>query len=267
MVIVITLPNHSKAQKKTDVIENSWASQIRVDAKLSDWGDTLLNVDKSTGLQYQIANDDRSIFIAVKALEQRDINKIMGGGLTVSINTEGKKRAGAFITFPAINQAVLAAMFRNIMRSQGQNQPPNTDAIRSKMIENAKEIYVNGFKEITEDTISIYNEYGIRAALNFDDKGHLIYEMAFPKSLYPILSDKDFLLSIKVNGITPPQMGAGGMGGFGGGGGDRQQVVIGGGAPGGGGRGGQQFNLAEISYLFTPAELWTNQRLAPSKKD
>ena len=72
------------------------------------------------------------------------------------------------------------------------------------LIEGAKEIQVVGIKAISDVMISVYNEYGIKAAMQFQDKKTLTYEIAVPLrylSTITVNSNK-FFYNVKLNGIS-----------------------------------------------------------------
>ncbi len=256
----------------------------KADAKLGEWGE-LQAYNKATQLYYTLANDDKNLFLVVKISDATNINKVLAGGIDLTINTAGKKKdKDAFIiTFPVVNRNAM----RNAMRSRGgggggfgggggaQPGAPVDSAVilamRKQAISAIKEIKVLGFKEITDTLISIYNEYSIKAVVNYDEKGELVYELSLPLSLLKISTDapKEFAYNLKVNGLQIPNrggFGGGGGGGFnggGGGGGGRNGGGGGGGNAGGGGggvrAGGGGFNMEEMT---TPTDFWGKYTLA-----
>ena len=267
--------NAQKRQK--DIQENSVfvSVPIKIDGKLNDWKDTLQAFNRTTSLGYTIANDEKNIYLVIKSADAANNNKILAGGITFTINTEGKKKdTEAFIvTFPVINTAARPQGQRGQgvpggQRQQGQvqRQSQGTDASaierRKQQLAQFKEIKVFGFNEITDSLISIYNEYGIKVATSFDTKGNFIYELAVPLKSLDLKTDNKNELSynIKINGRQFGGRGFGGgfganqAGGFGDGGGR-------GGAGGGFGayQGGE--NRANIS-IADPVDFWGKYSLA-----
>ncbi len=152
------------AQKLPGIQENSlWApDNVKIDARLNDWGDKLQAYNKTLGIYYTLANDDKNLYLVVKATDQAIKNKISGGGIDLTINTEGKKsKNGAYvISFPLIDSKNM----RSQMSLMGK--PMDSTAIanaRKQVIKTFKEIKLTGFKDITDNVISIYNQYGIKA--------------------------------------------------------------------------------------------------------
>lgn len=260
------------AQKIQNVQETSvWAiAPVKIDGKTSD--ETFQAYNKSTLLFYTLSNDANNIYLVVKSTDAANNNKIMMGGITVNINPNGKKKEkdGSSITFPVIarpqrGQGGGNAGFQRPQqgqRLQGASADSAAAARRKQQLAAVKEIKVLGIKDITDSLISIYNEYGIVAVANFDEKGSYVYELAVPLKLLGLTpASKDFSYNIKVNGF---QFG----GGFGGG--NRPAVVMtdgggGGGGQGGGFRGGQGGGGVRGGFdpsAFLPTDFWGKYSLA-----
>jgi hypothetical protein len=234
-------------QKLNAIQEGSvWApAGIKVDAKMTEWNDTYQAYNKTTELYYTLSNDDKNLYLAVKSGSTQNSNKIMAGGVSLTINTADKKKdKDAFVVvFPYVNRAgrgnrgAGGAGGDRQRGAGGQRLPPDSAAIaaqRKAAVAALKEIKVFGFKDIEDSVISIYNEYSIKAAADYDAKGNLVYEIAVPLKLMGLSVEnaKEFAYNLKVNGLQlgPQGIQVGGEGGFAGGGG--------GGGFGGGGRGG-----------------------------
>ncbi|SDD46203.1 hypothetical protein SAMN05216464_101796 [Mucilaginibacter pineti] len=242
-------------------------ASVKIDGKLLEWGGGLQAYNKSTGLYYTLANNAQNIFLVIQSTDQINSRKIIAGGISLTINTDGKKKdKDAFvITFPMVSQSAMRGQFRRRGNSGDQQGAPDSAAIlamRQQVHNAAKEITVSGFKDIADSVISIYNEYGIQAAVDYDAKGNLVYELALPLSLLHIaVADaKELAYNIKVNGIQQRNRegdGGGGNdgsgGGFGGGGG-RRGGSGGGGFGGGGGRGGG--GGADLQSMMSPTDFW-----------
>jgi len=238
---------------KTIQATSVWAPvNVKVDGSLKEWDDTFQAFNKTTKLFYTICNDDKYLYFIVKSIDVPTTDKIVGGGLTLNINTDDKKKDKDVysITFPNIPRQT---------RGQGGGRggaggggggrggggfggggrgpaAPDSAAIaakRKQTVDMAKEIKVLGFKDITDTLISIYNEYSIKAGLSYDPLGNYGYEMAVPLKLLNLSIDdaKEFSYHIIVNGLPSPQ-------GPGQGGRDGQQGNAGGGNAGGGNAGG-----------------------------
>ena len=279
--LIIFLSFVSKAQKLPDVqtIALNAPINIKIDGKGTEWGDNFAANNKRTSLLYSMANDDKNLYLVIKSSGSANINKIMMGGITLSVNTDGKKKEkdAPSVTYPVIKRTARAqAGGRQAGGAGGQGRGGNTagDATGQNRVQlttaqrdslslinyktqlaAVKEIKVLGFKNITDSLISIYNEYGIKTLATFDDTGGMIYELAIPLSLLNLstANPKEFAYQIKVNGLVTTSFGGaaggGGRGGSGGGG-------AGGGRIGGGSFGGQAGGTSSFQDLMSPTDFW-----------
>lgn len=247
----------TQAQKKNEVIENSIApQQVKIDGKLNEWGDSLKNYNAAAKLSYVIANDENKLYLAIRSSDKQIISKIMVGGIDFTVNTSGKKKEGPTVTFPVIN--------RQGMRQQGgkpNKQQFDTTEMRQKMFSQIKEIKVNHFKSIVDGSISIYNDYGISAAVAYDASGGLVYELAIPLQQLELSATDNKVLAynIKINGLQLPQMPSEGnreSGGYPMGGG-----MYGGGMYGGGGMGRYNGNAMDRNPMFQSTDFWIKATL------
>jgi hypothetical protein len=211
------------AQKLPDVQINSLSApvNIRVDGKHTEWKDVYAAENKRTALLYSIANDDKNLYLIIKSTSAASANKIMLGGITFVVNTQGKKKEkDAFsVTYPLVQRTTRNQGGRNggqggnrIGQGGGQNRNQQTQeqrdssiaVMRKTALAGVKEIKIAGFKEITDSLISIYNEYGIKTVASFDAKGAFVYELALPLSLLELspTDGKEFVYQIKVNGMN-----------------------------------------------------------------
>lgn len=246
----------SYAQKTPDIQISALVApaNIRVDGKLSEW-QSFAAENKRTELFYSLANDNKNVYLAIKSATKESLNKILAGGISFTINPEGKKREkeGATITFPLINR---------VNRNQGQRQPggqgrpqrggmggfqnrgqqdaKTRDSIasvqRKAQLSAIKEIKIAGIKSIQDSLISIYNEHGIKAVATIDETGAFVYELALPIDLLLLKAGQEFAYQIKLNGLSNMNFGGGN---------------------GGGGRPGDNFGFAGGGQdMMSPTDFW-----------
>ncbi len=274
LIGALFLTNSSFAQNFESI--SKAPDQLKIDGKLTEFSDSLVNYDKTTKLNYALAHDAKNIYVFIKAIGQAEQRKIMAGGISVSVNAAGKKKANAIITFPVIDRAAMMTEMRNRgsqskdggQRAERTPEERNAErvAMQKKILSNLKEIKIAGLKDITVESISIYNTYGIKTGINYDSKNALVYELAIPLELVNVnlTKDSEIAINIKLNGLEMPEsnnngggMGATGSGGFGGG---SSQGGFSGGRPNGGSAaGGASSNFLS---MFTPTEFWVKAKLA-----
>lgn len=265
--------------QNNEIILNAPAS-VKIDGKLTEFADSLANYDKTTKVYYAIAHDVNNLYVFIKANGQQEQSKIMAGGISVSVNNKGKKKESSTVTFPVVDRVAMMSAMRSGRGEQGnrsgsgapaEKTPAEREAqrteMRKKMISQFKEIKVSGLNDISVESISIYNTYGIKTGINYNDKNALIYELAIPLKLVNIDlgSADEIAVNIRLNGIELPETGSSNGGGFGGGEGRPTGGFGGGGFGGGsfgGGRTGGEAGSVNMMALFTPTAFWVKAKLA-----
>ncbi|WP_448698560.1 hypothetical protein ACFGVR_17085 [Mucilaginibacter sp. AW1-3] len=297
-LFVTTLCGHVQAQKDIQAANLKAPEGIKIDGKLNEWGYDFQAYNKTTKAYYTMANDDKNLYLVVKVKDKLNIVKTLGGGISLTINTADKKKdKDAFvITFPmppprgAGRSALRGA--RGGFGGGNQTQTPAQIDSASRVAHKTalgliREIGVLGFKDITDSTISIYNEYGIKAAAGFDEEDSFVTELAIPLKLLALNADdpKEFAYNFKMNGVNAGNRnrdnggdggfggnngggrnggGAGGGGNFGGGGGGGGRAGRGGG--GGNFGGGNNSGITAMEELTTATDFWGKYTLARSAK-
>jgi hypothetical protein len=264
--------SHLKNVQATSV----WApANVKIDGKVNEWEDNFQAYNKSTRLFYTLSNNEKYLYLAITSTDAQNNTKIAAGGITLTINTEGKKRdKDAFIiTYPVISTSGRGRGRGGRRQQSSENDTAATNAAHRQFIESSKEIKVFGFKDVDDTLISIYNEYGIKAAIGYDTLGNYNYELAIPLKLLGLSPDNtsEIAYNVKVNGLQIGntvqgkvmldgiQSGGGGIsisgnGGFGGGGR---------GGRGGGSRGGEKANNdLDFQDLTSPTDFWGKYTLA-----
>jgi len=66
----------------------------------NEWNEPLNEYNSDTKLAFALANDDQNLYIIVESLDPETTMKVLSGGITLNINTAGKKKAGIQLTFP-----------------------------------------------------------------------------------------------------------------------------------------------------------------------
>ena len=219
LLILLDFISANAQKRQKDIQDNSLfvSVPVKIDAKLNEWQDTLQAFNRNALVGYTIANDKKNLYLVIKSSDAINSAKILAGGITIALNTEGRKNnKDAFaITFP-VNTVARSGGQRSSAIQGGQRQmgrggqfprrTSETDSVilerRKAQIAQFKEIKIHGFKAIPDSVISIYNEYGIKVAMGYDAKGSLIYELAIPLNLLDMVTDgkKEVAYNVKLNG-------------------------------------------------------------------
>jgi YD repeat-containing protein len=245
---------------------------IVVDGSIKEWGDSLRYYNAEKRINYALANNKDTLYMAVRVNDRSEQARILRAGITFSINPKGKKKEVFSITYPlSTNGSPI-----NIQRDENSEITTRQDheALMQAVLTTLRGIKVEGFKDIEGDMITTSNTYGIKTAVDYDDKGYLICEAAIPLTLLhaDIASKDEWAFNFKINGITRPvtsqgegQEGGGGRGGRGGGGmggGGRGGHGGGGGKGGRGGGPGGADGGTDRSAIFKSEDFWEKFYLA-----
>jgi hypothetical protein len=169
----------------------------------------------------------------------------------LGIDPHGKKKETFSITFPLADPGSPLEFPKPQNDNNGEITKEDRDELMRERVTKLRNIKVEGFKDIEGDMITTSNTYGIKAAIDYDEKGNLVYELAIPLQFFHAdekeMAKNEWAFNFKINGVQKPagagatansdHQGGGGMSGMGGGG--RGGRGGGGGMGGGGGRGGR----------------------------
>lgn len=241
---------------------------IVVDGSIKEWGDSLRYYNAEKRINYAVANSKDTLYMAMRVNDRSEQMRILKAGITFSINTKGKKKETFSITFPLATNGNASLLNPP---TDGDDKE-NHEALMQAVLTVLRGIKADGFKDIEDDMITTSNTYGIKTAIDYDDKGYLVCEAAIPLVLFHAENDalkNEWAFNFKINGITRPatqgegqEGGHGGRGGGGMGGGGR------GGRGGGGGRGSRGGGMggaggsSDRSALFTSEDFWERFYLA-----
>lgn len=251
------------------VFAQATIQKIKINGLLEEWPN--LQNNKSTGTFYQFYSDQKNFYIALRFTDDTYIKKVIAGGLTLSINTEGKKNVkDAYqITIAPVEDYRTTRQFT----STPIKIDSATQAHRKEVLTKMKELQLVGFTEIPDSIISIYNTYGIKISAKADDKGSLGYEISIPLEQLKMTADKksDIAINVQFNAVNfrsnrtaNASAGGGNMariggnsGGGNGGGGNRNSGggFGGGGNRTGGGSGGSS-GYGDIQLLTSANDFW-----------
>jgi len=209
LISVMWLPNAS-AQKKDLPAPGPMPKApagVTIDGQLNEWDASSLVYNDDSKLKYAITSDDSYLYL-VANLDQKAIRqKVLGAGITISVNTEGKKKKSYSFTYPV---------------------PVTDESLNYVAKQHARQINAktDGFKGV-DDNITLPDDHGFKGAFAFKDDGAMGYEVAIPLKALSFKPGANSLnINITVNALDKPM-----------GGGDAP-VTASGGSRGGGSRGG-----------------------------
>lgn len=207
LIFMVALTGSVLAQRNKGSVQQTldWASGIRVDGVLDDWGDTLLYEHAAQKLQYQIKNDNEHIYVAMRIVDMERQLQVLGQGCSFMINTAGKKREGPAVIYPVADRLA----FRAIMSADNDNRPED---MREGALKAIRAIYIMRFEDVLDGQISLDNNYGIYASAAIDSSDALCFEAVIPFDRLGILADDahELAFNVKINGVIIPTSGGAG---------------------------------------------------------
>lgn len=213
-LLAMMLFERTYGQKLPNVQKESLRApgNVKIDGKLNEWGGKLQAYNKVAEIFYTIANDDNNLYLAIQATDPEIIEKIIAGGVTLTINTSGNKneKNAAIITFP-IYQTDKDHPYLNLseqkktLKKDAVNNQIRMDSLKNAgnyKLKNAfKFIGTSGLNTIADELIPIYNTDGILAAAILDDDLFYNCEIAIPIKLFADGSAVNQLTyNVKLNG-------------------------------------------------------------------
>jgi hypothetical protein len=245
------------------------ATPPTIDGKATEWTDSL-QYDSNSKLQYLVLNDTRTLYIRLKANDAQTQAKLVYLGMVVWFDTTGRNQQQFGIRYPLpIDLESLPKGENN--RPAGAMGPSAAERLAEhqtrlrQVLLTTKEMELLNFRGNKEPVLTdAQSQLGMKAAIDLDAQGNLIYELAVPlrfiyRRVPQLATGQAATVGVSLAGMKPKMPksdsgsdpnsvmnNGGGMGGYGGGGMGRM---------GGGMRGGPQ-------YSFSPLTLRISAQLA-----
>jgi hypothetical protein len=211
VLVFFTLPVITNAQKKLpNLQEISLYAPVntKIDGTATEWNNELQAYNKATDLSYTLSNDDEKLYLTVQAKYRDVVDKILRGGITLTINHTVKKKddKAVSITYPVLRDADMSLISNKFAGKSNEYRENKGVAIKvddlNELLQSKDKIIdISGIETISDLSISIYNNEGIKAASKFDD--HLVYtcEIAIPLKFLALPNNGAgaFSYQIKVN--------------------------------------------------------------------
>lgn len=181
-----------------------------VDGSIADWSLPLRFYDKDSHLQYSLANNDSMLYICFRVTEPEYQMKILKGGLTINIDTTGKKREDISLICPIPeNRCPLNNRRIDMDGSMPQSNANQMQYLLKEELPLAFSQYtLEGFKH--NGTFSASKDtQNIKVATMINDFNAFVIEYSirissFYKPLQPSDAERKISLSFVVKGISAP---------------------------------------------------------------
>jgi len=269
--------------KSSAAVPGTWQSTpIVIDGDCTDWPSPYPNYDARSMVAYATSNDGENLYVTMQTGDALTQIKILKQGMTVSLDTTGKKDPTFNINYPLQNEDDLSELF-----SQGgdrQKKDGSTQLSRQfeqklrKSTESANQFSIDGFGKCSGGyMVSQSIPCGIKVKVSIDEYKQLVWEAVIPfKAIYnkevisAAYAGKPISVCFSVKGFKNPSskgnsnaapmnnnsMGGGGMGSGGMGGGGRMNS-----SPMGA-NAGTQNKANPMQRLYESTKTWKHFRLA-----
>jgi len=263
------------------VYTNAWQSDDFTVLSKKETSEPLSFYDAKSKLQYQVTNDYKNLYICLKATDQQSQMKIIRAGMTIGLDTLGKKspQVEVLFPFPVVHAKNSSSETPNDNNKRDWRSKSDTGNQRKHFMSQYNEIHLSGFKAPINGIVPLHNVYGISVNITWDSLNIMYYKAIIPfktffkDSLIDSDSSRIFAFSVNVNGIEMQSGSHGGNGGEGGGhgggmggGGMHGGGMGGGGMHGGGGHYGGGGGSDDRSSMFETTKFHTRIKLTTRPK-
>lgn len=177
LLFMIVLSLKLRSQNLPSVQKASFRApaDVKIDGLPNEWKNKFQAYNSATDIFYTMSNDDDRLFLVFQAKDKYIINKIVNGGLLLSIqkNYSKNEEGSSKIQFPFFEKGKRVSFLQNV-KIDATNEHFKEHILDSamkannqKLTKNVKWIYTNNLFG-TDSLLSIYNNQGIQAANAFD---------------------------------------------------------------------------------------------------
>jgi hypothetical protein len=192
-VILFFCLSCSNSKHSKSILPGTWQSQpIVIDGDSKDWPSPYPNYDSKAMVAYATSNDRENLYITMETGDQLTQLKILKQGMTVSIDTSGKKDPEFNINYPLQNDndpLEMVSQAGGLKKNGSSNHDMENLQMEKKIDKNADEdnqfalagfISCDGGFFITQTT-----PCGIKIRMKMDEYKELVWEAAIPfKAIY-----------------------------------------------------------------------------------
>jgi len=191
---VLLLPFFLSFEALADNTQSMYKTDVTVDGRNTEWKSPLSRYNKNTGINFDVANDERNIYMIVRVTDTTSQHQIRQNGLEVWINKDGKKKNTTGITYPmAPDKPKAGSRVQNLKTAD-------------RFSWNINELLLTGF--LLENGRQPVKDCPVKVAIKKDSSDCIVYELAIPFNTFfkeqlekEDLGDK-FYIGFVVKGVT-----------------------------------------------------------------
>jgi hypothetical protein len=202
--LLLSIAINADAQKlPSEQKESVYApANPKIDGKPTEWTGKFQAKNSATMLTYVMANDEQNLYLTIQADQTPAIGKIFYGGISLVVKShKDKKLAPVKMTYPLVSLNERSEIVIPL-RDKKNNTDSVVTIVNQWLGKSAKKIVIEGFTDITDPDVSVYNEFGLKAAAQVDNTRTITFEYCLPLKYIKHLLDENaaFDYSIIVNG-------------------------------------------------------------------
>jgi len=173
--------------------QSIYKTDVNVDGRNTEWKSPLPRYNKTTGINFDVANDEQNIYMIVRVTDTTSMRQIRQNGLEVWINKDGKKKNTTGITYPMAPDKPKNNRLVSILNADGFSWNINELKLTGFLLENGRQP-VKGCP--------------IKVAIKKDSSDCLVYELSIPFNTFfkEKLEKEDlknkFYIGLVVKGVT-----------------------------------------------------------------
>ena len=191
LLISVSCNNSRHSGKSRASLPGTWQTQpIIVDGDSKDWPSPYPNYDSKAMVAYATSNDKENLYITMETGDPMTQLKILKQGMTVSIDTNGRKDPEFNINYPLQNDDDPLDM---VNKGSGAKQTGKAHSMDkqieknvNKNAESANQFSLEGFKNCNGGFMINQNiPCGIKVKVRMDEYKELVWEAVIPfKAIY-----------------------------------------------------------------------------------
>lgn len=174
-------------------------ANIVIDGKPKEWGGQFLAYNKTNGVFYNIANDDKNLYLIIHSNNFDISNKILGNGINISFNAKKKSTQGSLLIKYPIgpstqeeNAERLKLIKSKLSNEDGTRSGDDIKAGRLSMNKTIvavnKQVKILGVNSFKDTLFSIYDSKDITVRLDYTQQNLLYYDLSVPLKYLEISS-------------------------------------------------------------------------------
>lgn len=187
---------------QSSLLPTAYWKKPKIDGEPGEWNKPLRFYDAETKLFFAFANDSSNFYLIFQSNDKRNQVKIHLAGMKVFINTKGKEKHKTCIAYPLTDSKV------NFAREElNEEVEPNIEDLKGTFKLQNTNMLTTGFAS-QNGNFPIQDSVGIHAALGWDERNIMTYELVVPlKELFGINYtakdlEKVITLIVEVNAVT-----------------------------------------------------------------